>query len=110
MGIGLCSPSGRAPVANTDREDGPVTLFSDENPTLQGEQEPARVAPSRRVIIGWVSIGVAVVLALVLALVPAPFVIEQPGPVFNTLGTDQEVGAAPGKDAKQLITIPGQKT
>ncbi|MGO4536152.1 YlbL family protein [Leifsonia sp. 2MCAF36] len=86
-----------------------MTLFSDDHPTLQGE-EPVRVAPPRRVIIGWVAIGVAVVLALVLALVPAPFVIEQPGPVFNTLGTDQEVGSAPGKDAKELISIPSQKT
>ena len=86
-----------------------MTLFSDDRPTLQGG-EPERIAPPRRVIVGWVAIGVAVVLALVLALVPAPFVIEQPGPVFNTLGTDQQVGGEPGKDAKQLITIPGQKT
>lgn len=86
-----------------------MTLFSDDQPTPQGD-EPVRVAPPRRVIVGWVAIGVAVVLALVLALVPAPFVIEQPGPVFNTLGTDQPVGGKPSGDAKELISIPGQKT
>ena len=86
-----------------------MTLFSDEDPTLHSE-ERTRIAPPRRVIIGWVAIGLAVVLALVLALVPAPFVIEQPGPVYNTLGTDQQVGAKSGGDAKELISIPGQKT
>ncbi|AAT88818.1 ATP-dependent serine peptidase containing a PDZ domain protein [Leifsonia xyli subsp. xyli] len=73
-------------------------------------RQPGSVAPSRRVVAGWVAVALAVVLTLVLALVPAPFVIERPGPVFNTLGTDQRVGAAPSKDAKELISIPGQKT
>jgi len=86
-----------------------VTLFGDEDPTLR-TQERTRIAPPRRVIIGWVAIGLAVVLGLVLALVPAPFVIEQPGPVYNTLGTDQQVGATEGGDAKELISISGQKT
>ncbi|SDH27359.1 PDZ domain-containing protein [Leifsonia sp. 98AMF] len=86
-----------------------MTLFGDEDPTLR-TQERTRIAPPRRVIIGWVAIGLAVVLGLVLALVPAPFVIEQPGPVYNTLGTDQQVGATEGGDAKELISISGQKT
>lgn len=86
-----------------------MTLFSDEDPTLPAE-ERARVAPPRRVIVGWVAIAIAVVLALVLALVPAPFVIEQPGPVYNTLGTDQQVGAKGSGDAKELISIPDKKT
>ena len=63
-----------------------VTLFSDDQHTPQGygpDGSPVRIAPPRRVIIGWVAIAVAVLLALVLAFVPAPFVIEQPGPVFN---------------------------
>lgn len=98
-----------------DQQD--VTLFSDGDPhavrdSAPGEVEdaPARLAPSRRVVVGWVAIGLALVLTLVLALVPAPFVIEQPGPVFNTLGTDQRVGAKPSKDARPLISIPDQKT
>lgn len=86
-----------------------MTLFGEEDPVLQAHEEE-RIAPSRRVIIGWAAIGVAVVLALVLALVPAPFVIEQPGPVFNTLGTDQQVGSPSGGDAKDLISITGHTT
>jgi PDZ domain-containing protein len=87
-----------------------VTLFSDDD--LQPATGPSkqRIAPSKRVIVGWVSIAVAAVVTLVLAVVPAPFVIEQPGPVFNTLGTDQRVGEKPADGAKQLISIPGQKT
>lgn len=86
-----------------------MTLFSDDDPALY-RQEPVRVAPPKRVIVGWSAIAVAVLLALVLAFVPAPFVIEQPGPVYNTLGTDQKVGAPPSDDAKPLISIPDQKT
>ncbi|MFP3464863.1 site-2 protease family protein [Leifsonia sp. SIMBA_070] len=88
-------------------------MFSDDQHTPQGygpDGSPVRVAPPRRVIAGWIAIGIAVVLALVLALAPAPFVIEQPGPVFNTLGTDQAVGSPSGGDAKQLISIPDEKT
>jgi PDZ domain-containing protein len=86
-----------------------VTLFTDDD-RLEPPAGSERVAPSRRVIAGWVSIGVAVALALVLALAPAPFVIEQPGPVYNTLGTDQAVGSGQSAGAKQLISIPSQTT
>jgi len=86
-----------------------VTLFTDDDRPAPLPDGP-RVAPSRRTIVGWVAIAVAVVLALVLALAPAPFVIEQPGPVFNTLGTDQAVGSVPSGDAKPLISIPGKTT
>ncbi|MFF1574789.1 PDZ domain-containing protein [Leifsonia sp. NPDC058292] len=87
-----------------------MTLFTDDD--LQPEYGPPRrrIAPSKRVIVGWVAIAVAFVVTLVLAVAPAPFVIEQPGPVFNTLGNDQRVGSKPSPDAKPLISIPGQKT
>lgn len=54
---------------------------------------------------------VALVLTLVLALLPAPYVIEQPGPVFNTLGTDAAVGQG-GSSHKQvpMISIPDRET
>jgi PDZ domain-containing protein len=87
-----------------------VTLFSDDDSQPEFGPSRQRIAPSKRVIAGWVSIAIAAVVTLVLVVVPAPFVIEQPGPVFNTLGTDQQVGAKPSDDAKQLISIPGQKT
>ncbi|WP_223360453.1 YlbL family protein [Leifsonia sp. ZF2019] len=85
-----------------------MTLFTDDQHAAV--EPPPPVRPPRRVMVGWVSVLVAFALTLVLALAPAPFVIEVPGPVFNTLGTDQQVGGAKSEDAKQLISIPDQKT
>ena len=48
---------------------------------------------------------VALVLVLVSALLPAPYVIESPGPVTNTLGTTQIDGTA-----TPVIRIPGKRT
>jgi Lon-like protease len=46
-----------------------------------------------------------VVLAVVLSVLPTPYLIEQPGPVFNTLGSNEF-------DGKQtpLITVEGHQT
>ncbi|GAB3613848.1 YlbL family protein [Humibacter ginsengisoli] len=70
----------------------------------------ARVSRSRR--IGAALVVVAFVLLLVMALSPAPYVIEAPGPVFNTLGDDHPVGQTPSNaDAKKpLIVVDGHKT
>jgi PDZ domain-containing protein len=97
-----------APVANTIERDDRVTLFTDDEHAVV-EPRPT-IRPSRRLVIGWVSVLVAFALTLGLALAPAPFVIEIPGPVFNTLGTDQQVGSAKSEAAKPLISIPGQTT
>ncbi len=48
---------------------------------------------------------VALVLVLLTALLPAPYVIESPGPVTNTLGTTQIDGTA-----TPVIRIPGRRT
>jgi PDZ domain-containing protein len=48
---------------------------------------------------------VALVGTLVLALVPSPYVIERPGPVFDTLGN-----VSIGGNSTPMIEIPGQKT
>ena len=87
-----------------------MALFTEPDEPRQDESSPVRVRPSRRLIIGWSFLSAAFVLTLVLALLPAPYVIEQPGPVFNTLGTNQPVGSRPSDDAKPLITIPSQTT
>ena len=55
--------------------------------------------------LGWTILGTALFGLVVVALVPAPYVIEIPGPVFDTLGT-VEVG---GQDV-ELIEISGEKT
>ena len=87
-----------------------MALFTDDDLRPESGTPPERIRPKRSVIVGWSFVGAAFVLTLVLALVPAPYVIEQPGPVFNTLGTDQPVGSPPSKDAKPLITIPSKTT
>ena len=47
---------------------------------------------SRRRSVGWVSLIAAIALALGMSFIPLPYVIEQPGPVFNTLGTSDHDG------------------
>lgn len=61
---------------------------------------------SRRISrVGWILLLAALFGTLGFALVPAPYVIEQPGPVFNTLGT-----VVNGTRQVPLIDIPKQKT
>jgi PDZ domain-containing protein len=58
-----------------------------------------------RARLGVVLLALALVGSVAFSLVPAPYVIEQPGPVFNTLG---EVTI--GKTKVPMISIPGEKT
>ncbi|MBC7443734.1 MAG: PDZ domain-containing protein [Ramlibacter sp.] len=53
--------------------------------------------------VGWVAIFVALAIGLILAITPSPYVIEKPGPVYNTIGTAEK----DGKDVP-LITIPDE--
>jgi len=76
-----------------------VALFTDDHTGLHGR-------PSRSARAGWIVFIIAVVCGLLLALVPSPYVIEQPGPVFDTLGSAKN---ADGKEVP-LITIADQKT
>jgi Lon-like protease len=62
--------------------------------------------PRRRgAAIGWPLVVFALVGITVVALLPAPYVIEQPGPVFNTLG-DVTIGG----DEVPMIQIPLEET
>lgn len=74
----------------------PVTLFSDDR---------ALTDSPKRVRVGWVLILVALIGTLVLSFAPTPYVIEQPGPVFDTLG-EVEVS---GKNVS-LISIDSETT
>lgn len=66
---------------------------------------PARPRRSRAKRVGWVLLVAALLGTFGFALVPAPYVVEQPGPVFNTLGKVEF-----NKAQVPLIEIPGQKT
>lgn len=76
------------------------------------EERPPRASTNRSVVIGRILLVIAFATILLLGLSPAPYVIEQPGPVFNTLGYDHQVW--PSTDAPQtkkpLISIPDEKT
>lgn len=73
-----------------------MALFTDIDP------EPA---PKRRGWIGWAVLGAALLGIVGVALVPAPYVIEVPGPVYNTLGTVRV-----GGEEVELIDIRGEQT
>jgi PDZ domain-containing protein len=75
-----------------------VALFADSD-----RAHPPR--RSRASTVGWSFIGISLAVTVVVALVPAPYVIEQPGPVFDTLG-NVEVGG----EEVPLIDISGAET
>ena len=79
-----------------------MALF-DENVTVSA-------APRRRMtrstLAGMWALAVALVVLLVLTFLPTAFVIEQPGPVYNTLGT---VTGSDGGDVP-LIAVAGAET
>jgi Lon-like protease len=73
-----------------------------ELPLPQEERRSRRPSAST---IGWLLLVLGVAGSIVLGLLPAPYVIEQPGPVYDTLGsTNAEGSKAP------LIAVDGAKT
>jgi PDZ domain-containing protein len=78
-----------------------VTLF-DENVSVVPVPRRQR---SRSTVVGVWSLTVSVLVLLVLSFLPSPYVIQQPGPVLNTLGTSTD---ADGNEVP-LITVPDEK-
>lgn len=79
-----------------------MTLFAgDWSVNSSSESRPHRVR--RRV--GWTLLIVALLGTVLFALLPSPYVIERPGPVFDTLGTVKISGTS-----TPMISIPGQQT
>ncbi|MGV8884630.1 MAG: PDZ domain-containing protein [Microbacteriaceae bacterium] len=74
-----------------------VSLFTDVEPTYQRRRAGGWW--------GWILLSLATVGVVVVALVPAPYVIERPGPVFDTLGNVTIDG-----DSVPLIDIPREET
>lgn len=92
--------SSDAPVANTERT--ALALFAP--PGESGLPADRRAVRRRRV--GWTAVVVAVVSAIVVSALPAPYLVELPGPVFDTLGSaEQEDGTE-----VPLITVEGTET
>jgi PDZ domain-containing protein len=74
-----------------------VTLFSDDRTSTVKRRRGARI--------GWSLVLFALLGTVIFSMVPAPYVIEQPGEVFDTLGTvNVQNKAVP------LISIPSKTT
>ncbi|MFE5410529.1 PDZ domain-containing protein [Microbacterium sp. NPDC056569] len=79
-----------------------MALF-DENTTI----EPApRQRMSRRTLVGVWALAIAMVVLLVITFLPTSYVIQRPGPVYNTLGSAQD---ADGEEVP-LISVEGAET
>jgi PDZ domain-containing protein len=85
-----------------------VSLFgsndADRLPDMPGETPEERRAARRRTT-GWTVLVLALALGLVMSFLPTQYVIEQPGPVFDTLGSQTVDGAE-----TPLISINGAET
>ncbi|MET4638229.1 PDZ domain-containing protein [Mycetocola sp. 2940] len=88
-----------------------MSLFNETPPVyapeaLYSDAELARMEKERRRRNrGWLALAVSLVIVLGLALWPTSYVIQQPGPVFNTLGS------VTIKDEKvPLVTVDGAET
>ena len=62
--------------------------------------------PTKRALFGWLSLFVAALLLLIMTFLPVPYVIQRPGPVYNTLGTAQNSAG----EQVPLIEISGVET
>ena len=56
-------------------------------------------------LIGWILMIGAIAGTVVLGTLPAPYVLESPGPVYDTIGEIQQAG-----EDKPVISIEGEKT
>ncbi len=68
-------------------------------------EEPPRPRVGTGVAVGAVLVGLAIIAGVVVSILPAPYVIERPGPTFDVLG-DVEIDG----EAVPLISIPGEET
>jgi len=83
-----------------------VTLFDEPGQGPRTHPLSAIRRLPRRTIVGVVALGVALAGLFTLTLLPSTYVIQQPGPVYNTIGT------APNADGEDvpLIDVDGVET
>ncbi|GAA1833839.1 YlbL family protein [Agromyces salentinus] len=82
-----------------DRSPMPESLGPDAGSPRRGAARPLRER------IGWWAAVTATIIGLVFVFVPSPYVIERPGPVYDTLGTAEHEG-----EEIPLIEIPDEET
>jgi len=66
------------------------------------QRDPSRVVQQRSKTVGWLMLAFTAIITLGLATLPAPYVIDNPGPTYDTLGV---VSTAEGDF--ELISISG---
>ena len=66
---------------------------------------PVERRSRRRRRVGWTALVLAVLAAVVVAVLPSPYLVERPGPVFDTLGSAEYQG-----EDQPLITVTGTET
>ena len=74
-----------------------MTIFEQDDPTGVVQQRSRRA--------GWLMLGLTALIAVGLSLFPAPYVIDHPGPTFDTLGSVETSGGD-----VSLISISGAPT
>jgi PDZ domain-containing protein len=79
-----------------------VTLFDEDTTDRRAPREPL----ARRTLVGIWALVVAMVILLVITFLPTSYVIQQPGPVYNTLGTALNSDG----DEVPLISVDGAQT
>ncbi|MGK3952508.1 PDZ domain-containing protein [Microbacterium sp. I2] len=79
-----------------------MALF-DENTTIAPAPRPRM---SRRALAGIWALAVAMIVLLIITFLPTSYVIQQPGPVYNTLGSAE---SADGEEVP-LISVEGAET
>jgi len=83
-----------------------VSLFEDEpQADPRWRHDPSVGRRTLRERIGWAAVSTALVIGVVFALLPSPYVIEQPGPVYNTLGSQEHDG-----EERPLIAVPDEQS
>lgn len=90
------------PIANDRPGRSAVALFEEGTAIVPARRRPL----SRPLRVGVWALAVALVALLALTLLPTSFVIQRPGPVFNTLGTTEDATGA----QVPLITVSGAPT
>ncbi|HEU5222156.1 MAG TPA: S16 family serine protease [Candidatus Lumbricidophila sp.] len=102
-GPGAANPDAPRRADHHGTPDAPLRPRFEVDPSAAGKRfRRRRVRP--RTVVSW-AIAVLLIGGTIFGLAPSPYVIEKPGPVFDTLGTAEHDGAA-----VPLIDIPGQQT